>query len=365
MKKITYVLILWSLCVFQCTKPAVEVLKLNGNKTLICNIDRLKDTVRMPLSKFVDTCVIIKLDDSTPEAFVKNIAAVDISENFIGIRSRGIPNLPYKLFTREGKFLRNIGMIGKGPNEYLVLSSSQIDEKSNKIFLTPSPFTEKIFVFDLQGNYFPQVELRFKMRKCKVFINNDTLTGFSLPFEGDTAVVLRQTLDGNFVNFISPDPSMITRGYNEEVFSFHNTPAYEFFLTTSKVLMHYDSHTNALIPKFSIISEKYKKDLNIFVCYEWPNHYYGWISKKGYFIVNKQTLKANYVKLYNDFCADIDANFNGTKGYFVNWRSGLEIKNNIEKNNSKINYDMTGEITLNTGQKIAEDDFLLFIGKLK
>jgi hypothetical protein len=359
MKYQIFILGFLSFFFYRCKSPVIEILESNGNEFAICHLDRLSNEVRAyPLSDFIDSCIMVILDNSVSEAFIKDIAEINVSENFIGIRSRGMPNLPYKLFTKDGRFLRNIGTIGKGPDEYLVLSSSQIDERANKIYLTTFGAADKILVYDMEGNSLPEIKLKFVMRKCRTFISNDTVNCFSLPFLGDSAVFLRQTILGEIIDYTSPTPSMISQNYNEEVFSNHNTKNYEFFLTTSKLLMHYEPVSTSLVPKLQIETEKERP----LVCWEWPNHYYGWVQSEGYFLINKNNHDANYASLYNDFYGNIDALFSGNRGYFTNWISGIELLSSIKDKSKTGIYDLS---LIEIKENVSIDNWVLFLGKLK
>jgi len=54
------------------------------------------------------------------------------------------------IFTKEGKFLRNIGSKGQGPGEYLNIRNIAFDEINKQIFVNNSP---KIICYDLNGNF--------------------------------------------------------------------------------------------------------------------------------------------------------------------------------------------------------------------
>ena len=93
----------------------MAIRQLVGNDSVVvCNLDLIKDTLNIPLSQLIDDFKIIKLD-SKDEALVKSYFT-HITDNYIGVYSGRM--IPYKLFDKEGNFLRTIGSIGQGPNEY-------------------------------------------------------------------------------------------------------------------------------------------------------------------------------------------------------------------------------------------------------
>ena len=149
--------------------PQVAIRQLVGNDSVVvCNLDLIKDTLNIPLSQLIDDFKIIKLD-SKDEALVKSYFT-HITDNYIGVYSGRM--IPYKLFAKEGNFLRTIGSIGQGPNEYTLIYDSQIDEKNKRVYLLPWN-TKQLLVYDFDGNNLPPVPLPTRIPKGIFQVDTD------------------------------------------------------------------------------------------------------------------------------------------------------------------------------------------------
>ena len=76
---------------------------------MVCDWTAVKDSIHLPLSYFIEDLDIVKLDNKD-EALVRN-SSVTVSDNYILIHCS--QNIPFKLFDRKGKFLRNNRLSGK------------------------------------------------------------------------------------------------------------------------------------------------------------------------------------------------------------------------------------------------------------
>ena len=96
--------------------------------------DRLPQGEDILLSDWIGEPEFIALDSSDPEALIDG-GEITVSDRYIGIYSPR--ETLFKLFDRAtGKFLRNIGNIGRGPGEYTRISFAQIDETGGKIWIS-------------------------------------------------------------------------------------------------------------------------------------------------------------------------------------------------------------------------------------
>jgi len=76
-----------------------------------------------------------------------------ISENFILVYSR--PHCI--LFSRQGKYIRHIGSQGQGPEEYYIVSSMSIDEKSNMIYMVGM---SELLAYRISGEFVKKFNLK-------------------------------------------------------------------------------------------------------------------------------------------------------------------------------------------------------------
>lgn len=135
-----------------------ERIETNGQPLVVCNWSQLTDSIAIPLSQLVENLEIIPLENKD-EAYVRN-TSIRISENYILLHSSR--NMPFKLFTRQGKFIRNIGNSGNGPGGHGQVYDFQLDEAHNRIYLMPWNATALI-VYDLQGRLQPSIPLNAPM----------------------------------------------------------------------------------------------------------------------------------------------------------------------------------------------------------
>ena len=99
-----------------------------------CNLKSLKDTVDIPLSYLTEELQVVQLDNRD-EALVGGWVRTTVSDNYILVSNN--KQTPYKLFTRDGKYITNIGAYGQGPNEYGNTYAEQLDEAHNRIYILP------------------------------------------------------------------------------------------------------------------------------------------------------------------------------------------------------------------------------------
>lgn len=311
------------------------LVEVNGNDVINCNISEVTDTIDVPLSDIINNCEVIPLETNDSSLF-ESVYHVGISDNFIAIHSRG--RMPIKLFSRKGKFIRNIGAIGRGPGEFTSLSGIQLDEPADRIYLTPFGRAKEIIAYNFEGETQKSVPLIYKQTKCKVYIEEDVVTVLSMPFKVNDMkpipIAYQQTIAGKLIKEVkAPEHLLINPknekgqnvGFNSELFSFHNSGAYDRFVMAYgsqelDTLHHYDTDKNKLVPKF-VASFSDKKHGNF--SYEFRSHYYTRIFGKKYkgkkVIVNKKTLKSDFFNINNDFYGGYRVNkfYMSNNGMFI------------------------------------------------
>ena len=158
-----------------CTsKPQVKddgtlsTVSINGRALTVCDISKVKDTLEIPLSEWVEDFQIVRFEDKDTAFFKMWWPA--ITDKHIGIRQHGGA---FKLFDRQGKFLCDIGGVGQGPGEYRSLYSELIDEKNKCIYLAPFFGSDKILKYGMDGKFDTGLEVGEKMNKPKLTLNED------------------------------------------------------------------------------------------------------------------------------------------------------------------------------------------------
>ena len=323
-----------------CEVIASRVVTAQGDTVVSCRVADVKEAVTLPLSAIVDSLEIIKLDDRE-EALIGSYALL-IGEHYIGARYIG---KPYKLFTRQGRFVCDVGAVGQGPGEYTSLYDSQIDDKYDRIYLLPWP-DRKILVYDLEGNYLQDIPLPFLMNKgaTRVDTEHQRVCVTQMAFEDapDPAVWV-QDFKGNVLYRNDAASLKVWPDYSHEfkissrtgdIVSFSIS---EYWSTdASDSLYHFLVNENVLRPALSVEREEtegYGAVLN-----EYPRFYTIGLSGEstipGYssmvvkrIIIQKETLRGAYYELQNDLLGGIELNGSLSEtGYRANMEPGLLLE---------------------------------------
>jgi len=358
---------------------------VDGNKMIDCNISQVKETIDMKLSDLVESCEMIQLE-TTPESLFKSIYHIGISDNYIAIHSRG--QMPIKLFDRKGKFVRDIGSIGKGPGEFNSLYGMQLDEPANRIYLHPFARATKILAYSLENEILPAIPLLYQQTKFQAYVKGDKVTVLSMPFKipNTEAIPLayQQTLDGKLIKKCTEPKHLLINprnakgqfnGFNSEISSAFNANAFDTYtLTWDKkgydTLYHYNVNKNKLIPKY-VASFDGKKHGSW--SREWKSHYWTILFGDEYkgkkVIVNKKTLKSDFFNIKNDYYGGINLGkiYLSNNGMFIAGITSMDLINEFDKVLD------SGELSAKEAQKIKtikaqldeNNNEVIFIGKMK
>lgn len=303
-----------------------------GNSTVIsCNFNKLTDHVNLPLSELVEDIKLVKLDKED-DALVST-SFTTVTDHYILVRNN--KQNPYKLFDKKGNFLRTIGSYGQGPYEYLNVYDDYIDEANNRIYILPWQ-TDKLLVYDLEGNALDPIPLLERVPKGKFYVDakNETVSIFLLPFANIPKVAWTQDFKGIEINSIPNGHLAIEPDFSNEIESYNNVAAFDNFVFTfyelrPDSLYHYDIAENRLDPVFTLDFKDHEPMIHSYT--ELPNHFLGnvTVEKKlsdnlsttevpSTFIVDKETLKGAFYHLYNDFLGGMPIEWASfSNGYYV------------------------------------------------
>lgn len=359
----------------ECSVIATKNVTVSGDTVIVCDVASVKESFLLPLSLLVDSLEIIKLDNREEALIGKSDVA--ISENFIG--AYDYKNHSYKLFTRQGKYLRTIGAIGQGPGEYRLLYDNQIDEVNNYIYLFPWT-TQKVLAYDLDGNFLQDILLpRLVHKGCfKVDTSKRRMTVLNLPFTGNSLAWV-QDFNGNVICEkpapqleLLPDYSneIINRRYHDSLLSFSFLHA----LPVQDSLYHYDGDKNALLPVFTT---NFGDNIPIHYYVELPQFYNisiigpstdpdytGTVNRR--IIIDKHTLKGGYYQLVADRIGGIILPFDYNEyGCVANIEPEI-LRGQIEKRLSEKPSSADKEVLIKLKDEISEDDNnYILLGKWK
>ena len=345
-----------------------------GSDTVItCNMSAVKESIRLPFSTFFDTLEVIKLDNSNEDALVSESNMITVTDNYLGIN---VENSPYKLFTRQGKFICRVGNIGQGPGEYNLIYSSQIDEANNRIYLLPWT-TKQLLVYDLKGDFVGKIPLPYLVHKGEFHVNHDErkVTVTHLAFTSDPVVWI-QDMKGNILSEIK-SPHMTASGYSNEInlYKGENTAltfSIHHYMPIVDSLYTYNTDNNRLIPLFTTDFGSEIPSHTLGDCGNYyltdiygPNtdpktmHMYtGMVVKR--IIVDKRTLRGADYKMVNTELGGIALEskrwFMNEYGYTVCWDPG-DLLDLIEERLADQNIPDEDRKFLNVWKsKISQDD---------
>lgn len=332
--------------------PVVAHTQMIDNAALtVCPIDMLEDTVSIPLSALVEEPRLVKLDNRE-EALVGS-GGIRFSDNYILIIAS--QNVPCKLFRRDGTYINKVGSIGQGPGEYKNLYDAQIDEKGGHIYLLPWS-ANRILVYDLQGKFERYIPLNKKYANMvapkgafQVDAEKNRISVVALPFPNLPVVAWVQDMEGNFIHEIPAPHLRIAFDFSNEVLaakateedlSFHIST---FFEPRQDTLYHLNAERGKLIPRFTI--DFGNRQIGPHHFYELPNHFYGYVSdikqtnqnlfdydNIRYFIVEKETGKGNYCRIYDDYLYDRKVTWlSGANGYYYRFVEPIVLMEEIQK----------------------------------
>lgn len=320
---------------------------------IVCDLAKATDTLDIPLSMLTEELQIVPLDNRD-EALVGGWVRTTVSDNYILVSNNR--QVPYKLFGRDGKFICTVGSFGQGPNEYQLTYAEQLDEAHNRIYIM-SWNAEKILVFDLQGNLQPYIPLNTRVPKGKFRVNtaDSTVIVTKLPFEGSAEMVWVQDMHGNRKQSIAPGHLMAPRDFSNEVMDARNTSAYDvmFLIIMPEAkqdsLYHYNLEKNRLEPRFTALFTGERIPWHGYT--ELPHHFIGdgsfpvqvsattfQGSAPAYYIVDKTTLKGNFMRLKNDFL-HISAWPSFSNGYYTANMEPMTLKEQLEEALKEENLD--------------------------
>jgi len=119
----------------------------------------IKNKREVRLSEFASDVKIIQFEN-TPKSLLGNVSDIQLTNNYIFVRHSG--NKLITQYSRDGKYIRHIGKLGRGPKEYALSRIFSLDEKNERIYIHTN-WTRKILVYNFDGEYiraikYPAVE---------------------------------------------------------------------------------------------------------------------------------------------------------------------------------------------------------------
>lgn len=201
-------------------------------KIITVNLSEVNKKRVVNLSDWVLEPEFIALDSSCEEAYTEG-GYCCVSDNYIGMYGS---SQIYKLYDRKtGKFLRNIGKVGKNDGEYSNVYNSVIDEHNSRVYIL-SWNAKELLCHDLNtGELIEARPLKHNVPKGAFVIDPETgnLTVAALPFEGENeTVVWKQDKEDNVLWEVPAGGLSLVPDYSHEIVGAFNTEDFDFSIST-------------------------------------------------------------------------------------------------------------------------------------
>ena len=201
-------------------------------KIITVNLSEVNKKRLVNLSDWVSVPEFIALDSSSEDAYTEG-GNCCVSDNYIGLYGS---SQVYKLYDRRtGKYLRNIGRIGKNSGEYTNVYRSEINEENSMVYILPWTAKE-LLCYDLNtGELIEARQLKYNVPKGAFAIDPETgeLTVATLPFEGENeTVVWKQDKEDNVLWEVPAGDLSLVPDYSHEIVGAFNTEDFDLSIST-------------------------------------------------------------------------------------------------------------------------------------
>mgnify|MGYP003301641437 CR=1 FL=1 len=366
-----------------------ERVLIDGDTVIVCHPEMLTDSIALPLSHFVEDLEIVPLETSD-EAYVRSTGVYVTDNYFLLHNSR---NMPFKLFTREGKFVCNIGSSGNGRGNYGQVYDFQMDEKHNRIYIMPWSARELI-VYDTQGQFQGYIPLNqpgeqtitYGKPVFRVDGERKEITVASIPWKRNQHIVWVQDFKGNVLCELTNNPFQVSDTYSVETYSMQNTGAFDFsvleyYPQRNDTLYHYVKESNILQPVFTmsfpedrILPHSYLEHPTCFLVTTMDGMQESSLESAityghNEYIIDKRTLRGGKYSVYNDFLGGTSTYWlkHSSGGYYVRNLSPQTLKAELQEALGKDNLTPSLRKKLSTlveSIDVDRDNNYLMLGRL-
>lgn len=307
----------------------------NGQFTSIpfrLDLDNCKVTINLKLSDLIDSCRLVQLETTTKSILDNNINLLNVAKDQILIGDR---NGVYK-FSGDGKFIKKLLYIGRGPNEISGYCLFYYYEAKNLLFIDNGLSSKNILCYDIQSECFmTPIKKYFPVNWSDFIVYQDSLLMGSIEIAGylpqdpvpNPYALFVQNFKGEFVSGIKSTKRLVHENYKElfQRMTIHtgDTNVYVknshdntiFYFKNNKVLPYIipifknGSDIPKMIPdvgtKHVRLGKYENKSFMIFNLSEFA----GWQDKNGlsramydynYYLLNKSNGKYGQIRSYTD-----------------------------------------------------------------
>lgn len=171
--------------------------------------DKTQDLIDLKLTDIADNFKIIPLE-TKKECLLDNHTEYYVNERYILAYSE---NGVYK-FSTDGKFIKKLLGLGRGPNEFFALvgfCNFVVDEKSDKLYIEDQFRRKEFLVYDLKSDSFIQPVKKYLPRSGSFAIYSDSLIICSNHSYNDSSNygVYFQNFKGEFISGIKHNKKVL------------------------------------------------------------------------------------------------------------------------------------------------------------
>jgi hypothetical protein len=288
------------------------------------------------LSRLVNGISYIKLE-STGESVIDGYAQYEVTKDYVIVRQMG-PSQKYQilLFDRNtGKFIREIGKAGRGPEEYSIYSPIPYNPVTKEIYAIGN--SRNILAYDINGRITRRIVTSvlkdYRVAAFASMIDNETFVAQVLNDTGTEKVkLILLAKDGS----IKKIPNTLTYNKLEKV-KFYTTPFWGFYN-----FYIWDNKTNFIELYCDTLYQVTKESMI-------PRYYFNWGKYNSKY--SEQLFLTDYKHFYKNFAVE---------NVFEN-KSHIFVQANFEENNYLFFVDKaTGKVTfcktLESGVSGFQDD---------
>ncbi|MDR0824905.1 MAG: 6-bladed beta-propeller [Prevotella sp.] len=130
-KRIVYILFL--ICILSCKQEKPIATGQTESGLYIIDIDAVSTKEKIKLSDYFSKAKIIPLETSE-KCLIGDIGGVQVTDEYLFVLDTHTAKTIF-MFNKQGRFIRKIGSVGIGPDQYASVSDFTLDQKNNVIYL--------------------------------------------------------------------------------------------------------------------------------------------------------------------------------------------------------------------------------------
>ena len=228
MKRKELILITFALIIVGCLGQSSSSIFSDTNCIEI-DIDGVKTSENICFSNFFENFKLIPLE-TTEECQIGRIDNIRIIRDKIVVLDKSIAKSVF-VFDLTGKFLTRIGRIGKGPGEYISLTTISTDETRNEIAVYDG-MLNRILLFSSSGTFLKDVQLNSKISAKSIELFKDYI--YVSNYIHETSKYLLYAIDRNG----KIKDKWIPNSFNKNIEDNIKISANTIFTHTDKYLRH-------------------------------------------------------------------------------------------------------------------------------